>query len=129
MDWTLVSEIVIAALLVIAGVFALVGSLGLIKLDDTMRRLHGPTKATTLGVGGILVASMIYSAVFLGKISAHELMITIFLFLTAPITANIIAKAYLHRNVKREELPEAEGRYGWSIYDAAPPEDRVIDTK
>ena len=41
-------EAVIAFLLVVAGIFGLVGSLGLVKLDDTMRRLHAPTKATTI---------------------------------------------------------------------------------
>ena len=122
-------EFLISALLVIAGIFGLVGSLGLVKLDDTMRRLHAPTKATTLGVGGILVGSMLYSAVYLDKISAHELLITIFLFLTAPITANFIAKAYLHRHVKEEELPPTEGAYGWALYDAVPDGEAPIDTK
>jgi multicomponent K+:H+ antiporter subunit G len=128
-DPTLIAEILVALMLVIAGIFALVGSLGLVKLDDTMRRLHAPTKATTLGIGGVLIASMIYSAVFLGRVSAHELLITIFLFLTAPITANFIAKAYMHRHVRPEDLPPTEGRYGWSVYDEVPAEERVIDTK
>ena len=128
-DPTLIAEILVALMLVIAGIFALVGSLGLVKLDDTMRRLHAPTKATTLGIGGVLIASMIYSAVFLGRISAHELLITIFLFLTAPITANFIAKAYMHRHVRPEDLPPAGGEHGWSVYDAAPEAKRPIDTK
>ena len=49
-------EIIVAAFLVIAGVFGFVGSYGLIKLPDPMTRLHGPTKTTTLGVGGVLIA-------------------------------------------------------------------------
>ena len=122
-------EFLISALLVIAGIFGLVGSLGLVKLDDTMRRLHAPTKATTLGVGGILIGSMLYSSVYLDKISSHELLITICLFLTAPITAIFIAKAYLHRHVKEEELPPTEGEYGWALYDAVPDGERPIDTK
>jgi multicomponent K+:H+ antiporter subunit G len=126
---TLYAEIAIAFLLVVAGIFGLVGSLGLVELDDTMRRLHAPTKASTLGIGGVLVASMIYSWVFLDRPSLHELLITIFLFLTAPITANFIAKAYMHRHVRPEDLPPTEGRYGWSVYDEVPAEERVIDTK
>ena len=54
-------EWMIAGLIVLAGVFGLVGSLGLLKLPDTMTRLHAPTKATTLGVGGVLIASMLAS--------------------------------------------------------------------
>ncbi|MEM1430668.1 MAG: Na+/H+ antiporter subunit G [Pseudomonadota bacterium] len=129
MDLIFISEIVVAFMLVMAGIFGLVGSLGLVKLDDTMRRLHAPTKATTLGIGGVLIASMIYAAVFLDGLSFHELLITIFLFLTAPITANFVAKAYMHRHVKKEDLPPTGGEYGWAVYDAAPEDQRPIDTK
>lgn len=122
-------ELLISALLVLAGFFGLVGSFGLVKLDDLMRRLHAPTKAATLGVGFILIASMIYAAAYLDRISAHELMITVFLFLTAPITANFVAKAHLFRNVRGDQLPSTEGEYGWAVYDEAPEEKRPIDTK
>ena len=80
-------ELLIAALLILAGLFAIVGSFGLIRLPDPMTRLHAPTKATTLGIGGVLVASMLYSWAAFGRLSAHELLITLFLFLSAPITA------------------------------------------
>ena len=90
-------EILVAALLVLGGGFILIGSWGLARLPSLMTRLHGPTKATTLGVGGCLIASMIYFPATGGAWSAHELLITIFLLLTAPISANMIAKAHLHR--------------------------------
>ncbi|WP_424968811.1 MULTISPECIES: Na+/H+ antiporter subunit G [unclassified Dinoroseobacter] len=116
------ADLLIAAALVISGVFGFVGSYGLIKLKDTVQRLHAPTKATTLGVGGVLVASMIYFAKT-GYVSVHELLITLFLFLTAPITANFIAKTYMARNLREKELPESTGSFGWSVYDD-PPESR-----
>jgi len=84
-------QYVVAASLVIAGIFGIVGSFGLIKLNDPMSRLHAPTKATTLGVGGVLIASMVHALMVEHHLSVHELLITIFLFLTAPITANFIA--------------------------------------
>lgn len=116
-------ELLIAASLVISGIFGFVGSYGLIKLKDTVQRLHAPTKATTLGVGGVLIASMIFFYAKTGHVSVHELLITLFLFLTAPITANFIAKAYLARNVEAGELPERKDTFGWSVYDD-PPDDR-----
>lgn len=116
-------ELLIALSLVISGVFGLVGSYGLVKLKDSLQRLHAPTKATTLGVGGVLVASMIYFYVKTGALSIHELLISVFLLLTAPITANFIAKAYLARNLKETDLPKSQGAFGWSIYDE-PPESR-----
>lgn len=125
----LVAEIVVSVLLVIAGIFGLLGSYGLVKLDETMRRLHAPTKATTLGVGGVLVAAMIYFAVFDDSLSLHELLITAFLFVTAPITANFVAKAHMLRDVKESDLPPTGGRYGWAGYDSVRAEDQPIDTK
>ncbi len=114
------AEAAIALSLVVAGIFGLVGSYGLVKLTDSLQRLHAPTKATTLGVGGVLIASMIYFFVTRGHVSFHELLITLFLFLTAPITANFIAKTYMARNTKPSDVPQAEGEYGWSIYDDPP---------
>lgn len=52
-------EILLSVLLLIgSGLFALVGALGLLRFPDFYMRLHAPTKATTLGVGGLLLASM-----------------------------------------------------------------------
>ena len=116
----MLTEIVISAFLVIAGLFGLVGSFGMLKLQDTMQRLHAPTKATTLGVGGVLIASMLYFLLVKDSFSFHELLITLFLFLTAPITANFIAKTYMARNLKPEDLPESARPRGWAVYDDPP---------
>lgn len=89
-------DIIIAALIVLGGAFALIGSWGLARLPNLMARLHGPTKATTLGVGGCLVAAMIYFPTHGMAFSMHELLVVLFLFITAPISANMVAKAYLH---------------------------------
>jgi multicomponent K+:H+ antiporter subunit G len=93
---TAILDFVIAFLIVLGGAFALIGSWGLARLPALMSRLHGPTKATTLGVGGCLIASMLYFPSHGMSWSAHELLITLFLFITAPISANMIAKAYIH---------------------------------
>lgn len=92
-----IAEAVIALLIVLGGGFVLIGSWGLARLPSLMTRLHGPTKATTLGVGSCLIASMIYFPLADGSWSAHELLITLFLFIAAPISANMIAKAHLHQ--------------------------------
>src|SRR3546814_14048569 len=105
----LLAEILVASLIVLGGGFALIGSWALARLPSLMTRLHGPTKATTLGVGSCLVASMIYFPSQGGTWSAHELLITLFLFITAPVSANMIAKAHLHRQRHRMETdPEDE---------------------
>ena len=119
---TPVVEIVLSLVLVIGGVFGFVGSYGLIKLPDTLQRLHAPTKASTVGVGSVLIASMLYFLLVGGSLSFHELLITIFLFVTAPVSAQFIAAAHMQRHVRREELPEAANNAGWAGYDDDPGE-------
>lgn len=113
MHWT--GEMAVSALILTGAFFLLVGSFGLAKLPDMMRRLHGPSKSTTLGIGSLLVASMLYFAVAGGTVSFHELLITIFLFLTAPITAHMIAKAHILRaHTERDALPPTGRPDGWA---------------
>lgn len=88
------AEIVVAVLLVVGAAFALVGSWGLAKLGDFLKRLHGPSKATTLGVGCVLIASGLAFALQ-GRGSLNELLITLFLFITAPVSAHLLVKAAL----------------------------------
>lgn len=96
-------EIILSVLILIGAFFTLVGSIGLFKLPDFYMRLHGPTKATTLGVGAILIASAIFFTVRGEGISLHELLVTVFLFITAPVSAHLMAKAALHIKTKRLE--------------------------
>jgi len=113
-------ELLISVLLVVGAFFLLVGSIGLAKLPDMMRRLHGPTKATTLGIGAILIASMINAWAVRGYLSLHELLITLFLFLAAPITAYMIAKAHIlvSRETQEELTPPGTGA-PWSTLSEA----------
>jgi multicomponent K+:H+ antiporter subunit G len=100
-----------AILIVIAAFFLLVGAIGLARLPDFYMRLHAPTKASTLGVGGVLVASMLVSAAQ-GRAGVAELLITLFVFVTAPVSANLMAQAALHLKlasrapVPRDAVPE-----------------------
>ncbi len=93
-----------AALLIGAGsVFALLGSIGLVRFRDFYTRAHAPTKAVTLGVGCTLIASMLVASFGSGRASLHELLITLFLFLTAPVSAHLLMKAALKREIEERE--------------------------
>jgi multicomponent K+:H+ antiporter subunit G len=99
-------EYLVAAVLLIGGFFALVGSYGLFKLGSFEKRLHGPTKASTLGVGGILIGSMLFHIFWSEGFSLRELLITLFLFITAPVSALMMMRAYLAGRVDRPQPPQ-----------------------
>ena len=106
MSWAF--AIVLVLLLAAGCFFIVVGSLGLVKLSDFFKRLHAPTKASTLGVGCVLVASVGYHALSGSDPQPRELLITVFLFITAPISAHLMAKAAL--SLMMEKKPEPPGR-------------------
>ena len=85
-----------AVSLLIGAGFVLVGVIGLLKFNDPMTRLHAPTKVGTIGIGMLLLASMLTS-LGAGDPSMHELLIMAFLFVTAPVSAHFIAKTNIHR--------------------------------
>ncbi|MGF2733589.1 Na+/H+ antiporter subunit G [Marinobacter sp. DUT-1] len=102
------AEYVIAFLLLLGGAFTLIGAIGLARLPDFFTRLHGPTKATTLGVGAIMLSSVIYFSARGEGIGISEVLITVFLFMTAPVSANILAKAAMHIGVKTMDGTEGK---------------------
>lgn len=96
MSMELLGTYAVSFCLIVGGLFAMIGTIGLLKFNDTMTRLHAPTKVGTIGIGALLLASMINSFVS-GHGSFHEMLIMGFLFVTAPISANFIAKVHLHK--------------------------------
>lgn len=101
-------EYFLSFLILTGATFAFIGSLGLARLRDFYTRLHGPTKATTLGVSSLLIASAVYFST-LGDLSLHEVLVTLFLFITAPVSAHLLAKAALHLRLKSlAPLPQEE---------------------
>jgi len=94
----MIIESIIALGIVIGASLALIGSIGLVRLGDLYSRLHGPTKATTLGMSSLLIASALHFSRG-GELSTHEVLVTVFLFMTAPASAHMVAKAALHLRV------------------------------
>jgi multicomponent K+:H+ antiporter subunit G len=101
-------EALVALFLLLGSLFALIGAIGLYRLPDFYTRLHGPTKNSTLGVGGMIIGSIIYFSVAQNNLSLHELLITLFLFITAPVTCHMLAKVALHH--KLPILPGTRGK-------------------
>lgn len=98
------TELLLSVLIILGSALVFLGSIGLVKLPDFYTRLHAPTKATTLGMGALLIASLLFKLVESGSFSFHQVLITIFLFITAPITAHMLAKTALHLEVPLSAL-------------------------
>lgn len=92
-------EIIVSLLLILGSLFVLIGAFGLYRLPDFFMRLHGPTKATTLGVGSMVVASLVYFCAVGDGLSLHELLISLFLFISAPVSAYMLAKAAVQQRL------------------------------
>lgn len=82
--------------LLIGSGFVVVGVIGILKFNDPMARLHAPTKVGTIGIGMLLLASVLVAAAR-GDLSIHEFLIMAFLFATAPVSAQFIAKVSIHK--------------------------------
>lgn len=104
-----------AFFLLVGTVFTFVAALGLLKLSDSMMRLHAPTKAGTVGIGAFLLAS-VFHAYATREGSMHELLILAFLFVTAPISAHFIAKVNIHKNAC-DPTPKPAMDETWSTLD------------
>ena len=118
-------EIIISVSLLTGGVFLLVGSYGLIRLPDIYMRLHSPTKASTLGITGVLIASMFFQSHLTGFLSIQELLITLFLFITAPVAANMIAKTALHHSNQPAEKTQNQALIDTIRDRESPPSDSI----
>ena len=117
-----IGPIIVGVWLLIGAGFALIGAIGLLKFPNPMTRLHAPTKVGTVGVGSLLLASMIHSWVY-EQGSFHELLIMAFLFATAPISANFMAKVNIHRGAC-DTPPKPPRDDTWSTLS-----DRVAETE
>lgn len=98
----MISDIIVSLLLLVGGCFTLLGSFGLARLPEFFMRLHGPTKATTVGVGAIIIASLLHVGTGETDAGPRELAVTLFLMLTAPVTAHLLSKAALAERRRRE---------------------------
>jgi multicomponent K+:H+ antiporter subunit G len=90
-------SVVAAVLLIAGGLCTVLGSLGLLRLRSFEARMHGPSMGNTLGLGCVLLASMLLSSMVAGKAVVHEILITLFVVTTAPITAMLLMRAAVRR--------------------------------
>ncbi|TXL63871.1 monovalent cation/H(+) antiporter subunit G [Zeimonas arvi] len=98
----------VAFLLVLGGLIALIGALGLARLEHFYQRIHGPAISITLGAGCILAASMVYFTVTQSRPVIHEALISAFVLMTAPVVAMMIMRAAVYRELRGEHADQTD---------------------
>ena len=119
------AEITAAILVLLGGAFALIASVGLLRLPDVLTRMHASTKAGTLAGTLILIACALSFSD--AGVSVRSVVAIFFLFLTAPITALFIAKWHIHRHEKPSDLPDAGEDELWATHAVEQVEDVLVD--
>ena len=103
-------EAVVSVLLIVSGIAALTGAIGLARLRDYFQRMHPPALAYTLGSWSVTLASVIYFSANRGQLALHAWVIIILLAITAPITTMLLARAALFRRRNaRDDAPPPLG--------------------
>lgn len=88
----------LASLLLITGsILALIGSAGLLRLPNLFARIHAPTLGNTLGLGCVLLASMLVASIGAGRPVLQEVLIALFVAATSPVTAILLMRAGIYR--------------------------------
>jgi multicomponent K+:H+ antiporter subunit G len=87
-----------ALFLLLGSVLTLLGSLGLLRLGSFYERIHAPTLGTTLGIGFVLLASMLFFSVLQSRLVLHEVLIAALMIVTTPVTLMLLARAALYRD-------------------------------
>jgi multicomponent Na+:H+ antiporter subunit G len=105
-------DILTGILLLIGAIFILLSAIGVLRMPDLFTRMSATTKASTFGTGFVLIAAALFF--FDAGIAARSLVIILFLFLTAPVSAHMIARAAYFDGVPLWEktiVDELKGKY------------------
>ncbi|WP_229827991.1 monovalent cation/H(+) antiporter subunit G [Pigmentiphaga litoralis] len=103
-EWT------VAALLVVAGLVTLIGTIGLWRFDNFYSRMHGPTMGSSLGLGLVMLASILAFSLSEHRLVLHAVLAAVFLTLTIPITTMMLARAALYRHRREGKHVPAQHR-------------------
>ncbi|TBW30419.1 monovalent cation/H(+) antiporter subunit G [Gramella sp. KN1008] len=105
-------DIIIGALATFGALFVLLAAVGLIRMPDTYLRISVTTKAATLGVGLVLMATTVYFSN--ADVTSQAFVIILFIFLTAPVSAHLIGRASYFIGIKlwdKSVMDELRGKY------------------
>jgi multicomponent K+:H+ antiporter subunit G len=92
------AALLVALLVVLGAAFALIGSLGLLRLRSFYERVHPPTLGTTFATGCMVLASTVCFSVLEERLVLRALLIVVFIFLATPVSLTLLVRAARHRD-------------------------------
>ena len=97
------AKLLIAVLVLLGALISLAASFGTLRLPDVYSRIHAASKGATLGIISVLLGVFFYFWFLHGFITAKVLLGIVFVFLTSPVGAHLIARAAYNTGVKMEK--------------------------
>jgi multicomponent Na+:H+ antiporter subunit G len=118
------TDLIVAVLLVVGTAFMRLAAVGLLRMPDVYTRLQVSTKGASLGAASVLLAVPF----FFGDpaIAVRAVLIILFIFLTAPISAHMLGRAAYIIGVPlwdRSVRDELRGRYNAETQELSSPPD------
>ena len=89
-----IMDVVSAIFLLVGSVFALIGSIGIVRMPDVFTRLHAAGITDTLGAAGVLLGLALKAGFSL--LLVKLLLMLAFLLLLNPTACHALARAALH---------------------------------
>jgi len=85
------ADVLSSLLLILGGAFMLLAGIGVLRMPDLFMSMQSATKAATLGVGCMLMAVAVHFQDI--GVATRALLVTMFVVVTAPVAAHVIARA------------------------------------
>ena len=105
-------ELLVSVLVLLGALAGLVAGVGLVRMPDLYTRMQATSKAATLGAILVLLATALDFADT--AITVRSLIVVLFLALTAPVGAHMLARAGYVAGVRMADadaVDELDGRY------------------
>lgn len=102
------ADILVSVLLLLGASLALIGGIGLLKLNTFYKRIHAPSIVTCGATVVIVIASMLYFSVAGGRFVIHEILVAVFVICTTPVTLMLLGRAALYRDRLENRAPAVE---------------------
>lgn len=98
-------RLIIDALIVVGGVFALAGTIGVLRMPDTYSRMQASTCIATMGAIGVLLGAALYAALILHApgTTVKILVIGVLILTVNPVGAHAIARGAYRNGIRPEK--------------------------